>query len=287
MADSITVKRFCFISIIGLLLVCSSATMAGGISADAGLTPAQDKWMVRTQIRFLERTDDPSAMKREMDMYMFPLVVAYGIRPEVTVMIRQAYMNRDMTMNSVTTTSSGFGDLMVMVKYRALRHNTRNYTFGLAPTLAVEFPTGRKAFTSDGTNMKMGLYVSGRRGPWASDLNANFTINGSLGGGSDRVRNQIVEITAAAARQFSLDSRARSALAPVVEISYGNRTPDRKSGIDLPNSGESWLNLSPGVKYTRSRIILEGLVQVPIWQNQIGVQTERGICVLFGIRLFL
>ena len=60
-------------------------TNAAGISVDAGLTPAEDRWIVRTQMRYMQREDDPTPMDREMDTYAFPLVVAYGLRSDLTL----------------------------------------------------------------------------------------------------------------------------------------------------------------------------------------------------------
>jgi len=273
--------------IVYLLAIGFSNTMAGGISADAGLTPAQDKWIIRTQVRFMQRTNDPLPMKREMETFMFPMVVAYGLRPELTVMVRQMYARMEMTMNAATTRSTGFGDLLIMVKYRALRHNNRHYTFGIAPLLGIELPTGKAPFTSDGLDIKTGLFISGRNGPWAGDLNLTYLLNGIAGGEDDLVRSEELEIIAAIAHQINFDESARTALAPVLELSYMNITQDRISNVKQANSGESWFGVSPGVKLTHSSIIFESLLRIPVWQNQIGVQPEIGIGVLFGLRVFL
>lgn len=273
--------------VIFLLLTGASDSFAGGISADAGLTPAQDKWIVRTQVRYIQRSNDPTPMQRKMESFMFPLVVAYGLRPELTLMIRQSFARMDMTMNDVTTRNSGFGDLLIMAKYRAFRHNSRHHTIGLATLLALEIPTGETPFTSDGTDLKTGLYASGRMVPWASDLNLSITWNGISGGGDDRSRNEVFDVVGAVAYQFDLGNESRIALAPVIELSYTNVTPDRISGEKQANSGESFFRLSPGLKYTHSSIIVESLLQIPVWQNQIGNQGELRIGALFGIRVFL
>lgn len=278
----------CFMPGLVLFLMLTGFTdsFAGGISADAGLTPAQDKWIIRTQVRYLNRSNDPSPMGRKMEMFMFPLIVAYGLRPDFTIMVRQPFASMEMTMRGETTQNSGFGDLLIMAKYRAFRHNSRQYTIGIAPLLAVEIPTGKAPFTSDATNLKTGLYISGRKAPWASDLNVSFTWKG-IAGGDDRARKEIIDIVGALAYQIDLGNESRTALAPVIELSYTNTTADRISGEKQANSGESLIRLSPGLKYTHSSIIFESLLQIPVWQNQIGSQPELRLGVLFGIRVFL
>ncbi|MHC4131880.1 MAG: hypothetical protein ACYSR3_07815, partial [Planctomycetota bacterium] len=85
-------------------------TYAAGISVDAGLTPPEDRWIIRTQMRYMQREDDPTPMDREMDTYAFPLVVAYGLRSDFTLLVRQTFKNRKMTMAGSTDWDSGADD---------------------------------------------------------------------------------------------------------------------------------------------------------------------------------
>lgn len=269
-----------------LLLFTSVEVYAGGISVDAGLTPAQDKWILRTQMRYMERNNAPSQMNRKMEMFMFPMVVAYGLRPDLTLMVRQSFVKTEMTMGTMTTRADGFADLFVLAKYRAMRRNTPDYTVGIAPLLALEIPTGEKPFTSDAWDLKTGVFISGRSGPWASDWDLTYTLNG-IAGDDDRVRSEVAEVVGAFAHQITFGANASTALAPVVEVAYSNTTADRISDVKQPNSGESSIIISPGAKLTISSVILEALVRIPVWQNQIGMQTEMGTGGLFGIRVML
>jgi hypothetical protein len=268
-----------------LFLVSAGSILAGGISADAGLTPAQDKWIVRTQIRLMQRGGDTSPMQRDMQMYMTPLVVAYGLRPELTLMVRQVFVSRTMTMNGVDTETSGLNDLFVLAKYRAFRKNTRDYTIGLAPSLGVSLPTGVDGIGSKAVNLALGMNGSYRRGTWAVDANLELGIDGITGKEGEYTRGETFSIVTALARQFAMGTGASNALAPVLEISYVNAGPRRLLGTDLPNSGESYMQLSPGLKFTHSSLILETLVQVPVWQDQEGAQTELEVSGLIGVRL--
>ena len=124
-----------------LLLGQSAAVHAGGITADVGLTPPQDRWILRTQLRYMERGDDPTPMDREMKMYAVPVVLAYGLRPNVTVIARQIAFHRDVDAPAGRD-ATGFGDFALISKWRALRINKPDYIIGIAPTLGVELPTG-------------------------------------------------------------------------------------------------------------------------------------------------
>ncbi len=276
------------ITICALCICALSAAdaLAGGISVDAGLTPAQDRWIVRTQARYMQRGDDPAGTGREMSRIAFPVVLAYGLKPNLTLMVRQMLMYQEMTMMSATDRNTGFGDLFVLAKYRAYRINTSRYTLGIAPTLGLELPTGTDDFGSETWDLNTGLYISGRSGPWATDFNLGYAWNGFAGKASQNPDpGEELSLDWALARQFSVGERAQVALAPVLECSYRNTGADRTNGQKVPNTGESVLYLSPGFKRSTSWLILETLIQIPVWQNQNGSQLQRGIGALVGSRL--
>ena len=269
----------------GMCVLLSSFAHAGGISFDAGLTPAQDRWILRTQVRYMPRGNDPSPMNREMNMYMFPVVLAYGFRPDLTFMVRQAGLSQEMIMGGNTDKSSGAGDLFVLAKYRAYRINTPGYTLGIAPTLGIELPTGKNSLSSETFDVNTGMFVSLRSGLLAVDSNITYMLNGLAGDGKNSVEpGNELSLNAACAYQFVIGEKARSSVAPVLEINYKHIMADHLDGQNLLNTGESVIYISPGIKYTMSTLILEALVQVPAWQDQKGSQTERDIGIISGIR---
>ncbi len=270
---------------IGILVLLSASARAGGISVDAGLTPSEDRWILRTQFRYMQRNDDPTQMGMEMSTYAFPIVLAYGLRPDLTLMLRQAVMHQKMFMTGNTTKNSGLGDLFFLAKYKAYRLNTPKYTIGISPTIGLEFPTGGASFTSETWDPKTGLYISARIGPWAMDFNIAFTWNGLADRGkNDKDPGDELSLDLAFAYQFSIGEKAQVALAPVLELSYKNIWPDRLKGQDMADTGEFALYLSPGIKFSMSWVILEALVQFPVWQEQEGAQLERDVAILAGTR---
>ncbi len=80
-------KILSFSILAAFLCYFGSQTKAEGISVDAGLTPAQDRIVVRLQYRnMLMQMGD-----NDIVMYMMPVVVAYGLTPDITVMLRNIY----------------------------------------------------------------------------------------------------------------------------------------------------------------------------------------------------
>jgi hypothetical protein len=273
-----------FVLAVKLAWVPASAN-AAGISVDAGLTPAEDRWIIRTQFRYMQRKDDPTPMNQKMDTYAFPVVVAYGFRPDLTLMVRQTVKHKKMSMGGSISRDTGSGDLFVLGKYKLYRRNTRKYTFGIASTLGLEFPTGDDDFSSETWDLKPGLFTSWRSGPWASDFSVAYKWNGfaDRGRGGINPGNEL-SLDWALAYQFSFGEKARVSLAPVLELSYKNIRPDRLSGRDVLNTGESVLYLSPGIKFTKSSFILEALLQFPVWQDQKGSQLKQGTRIIVGTR---
>ena len=269
----------------GVVAMASAGANAGGISIDAALTPPEDRWILRTQVRYMERNNDPTQMGRKMSTYAFPVVLAYGLRPDLTLMLRQTVMHQEKSMTGTTTQNTGLGALFVLAKYKAYRLNTPKYTLGVSPTIGLEFPTGSDSFALRTWALYTGLYLSGRRGRWATDFNIVYNWNDL----ANRDKNNAepgneLSLDLAFAYQFSVGEKARAALAPVFELSYKNIRPHRLNEQNQPNTGESVLYLSPGTKFSMSWIIIEALVQAPVWQRQEGSQLERDIGMLVGTR---
>lgn len=274
------------ILVIAILFVAIPVSaIASGISVDAGLTPSEDRWILRTQFGYMERREDPTSLDREMNMYAFRTVLAYGFRRNLTFMVRQSVMRREMLMAGSSSEENGLADLYLLGKYGMYRRNTPAYTFGIATTLGLEAPTGADAFSSDTWDIKPGFYMSWRSGPWASDLNIDYAWNGFADEGAGGINpGDEFSLDWAFAHQFSIRERADVSVTPVLEVSYRDVSPDRLNGNIVSNTGESVLYLSPGMKFTKSSLILEVLAQIPVQQDQRGTQLERGTNFLLGMR---
>jgi len=276
-------QRARYRAILLLLVMCHAhRALATGITADVGLTPPVDRWIFRSQLRYVER-DDPTSMGRQMKMYMAPLVLAYGVSPEITAIVRQPLVRREMKMPAARVKDTGIADLAIIGKYRLLRINDPNYIVGIAPTLGVELPTGDDDISADTWDILTGLYFSGRRGPLGADLNLEYKSTGIEDRSGNRPGDES-SATFATAYQFSLNDTATMSLWPVVEFSYMHESRTRSHGNENNNSGEDVLLIASGAKFAYQSFMVELLIQFPVAQNQNGNQTEREPGGLFGIR---
>jgi hypothetical protein len=263
------------------VLAASNAT-ATGITADAGMTPPLDRWIVRTQLRHIERRGR-AGMARRMRTAMAPVMAAYGIAPRATLIARQGFMHRRMNMASRNTADLGFGDLLLKGKFSVLRINKSGFIFAVSPTFGIESPTGDKDFGSGTWDAVSGVYLSARLGRWGADANVEHQINGVGERRAARPGDEF-SLTVAAAYQFSLDKDAQLSLWPVLETAYTSQARERSAAAPLPNSGGETTLLSPGLKFAWNSFMLEFLLQVPVAQRNNGVQLRRKTGGLFGAR---
>ncbi len=83
------------------ILILAGESSAAGVSVDAGLTPAENRWMIRIQSRQMGATSQLSTPTRQMKLQANVFMAAYGLRPNVTIIGMQGWMNREMTMMGV------------------------------------------------------------------------------------------------------------------------------------------------------------------------------------------
>ncbi len=279
--------RICrnFLTAFFIISLFPGTLCAQGISTDAGLTPPKGRFIVRTMMRSVQKEGMLNGINREMSTFMYPIVVVYGLRPDVTVMVRQMIIDRTLKMPTSTTASSGLGDLFINFKYKLYRKNTDSYMFGIAPTLGATLPTGKDGFSSNTFDLQAGLYSSFRKDSFGADLNIALSTMDIFGKRPNGIEmGNEISWNLAFAHQFSLDLNAHVTLAPVVEINYVHVFPNRINGQEQTNTGETVSFLSPGVKLTTPNIAFEALLQPVISQKQNGLQLERKTGIIVGIR---
>jgi hypothetical protein len=267
-------SRITIFILICLLSVLLSQANATGISVDAGLTPAEDRWIVRMQYRQMSM----DAVMHRMDTDMLMAVVAYGYSRNVTLMIRQMAASRVMSMMGSQNTTSGLTDLAVLGKFGLFRKNSRRSILALATTLALKMPTGAEDFSTGTWDLQAGIYGSWRSGRWGNDLNLTYRWNGFTGPASSGIKpGDEVGLDAAFSYQFSLGSSGKISLRPVLELNYRYSMANQMDGKETGGDGSIFF-ISPGLKFTYSSFILEALIQHPVDQTyQSSKQNRRGL----------
>lgn len=260
------------------LLSCSVLVYADGISVDAGLTPAQDRWILRTQFRLMNMYN--SGM--ETRVYAVPLVVAYGLTTKITLMARQSYRVIN-TISNETTSQNVFDDPFLLVKMKAFRKNTSTYTFGVAPVIASNIPVGSNQTSNKIWNPKAGVNCSYRYRFWSFDFTASYTFQ-DINKKAIGSYNDVLQLNVAFSRLIPFKNNSDNLFSPLVEFTYSNElnTTDTP-GMFTPKK----LFGSPGFKMVFSSFVLEALYQIPLYQNASGMAMKSKGNLILGIRLML
>lgn len=264
--------------------------LAGGISTDSGLTPAQNRIILRTRLAYLQRAASWGASP-SMEMLMVPFVAAWGVLPELTVMGRTAVVNKRMSMpadgmmTAQDSSKTGMGDLLLQAKYKLYRWNGRTSVFGVAPTFGIEAPTGTDGFSSESWDLRAGLHVTHRWHRLSADLTATYVWNGAVDAGAESGDpGDELELVLAFTQVFRLPGSSTLALSPVLELSTGWSGVEDGFGSEAT---EGALFLSPGAMFYTRWVIFEVLCQVPVWQQTPAGMLERNIGLIGGLRFLL
>jgi len=246
---------------------------AGGISVDAGLTPAQDRYILRTQYRFMSMNNTMMTAKT----HMIPMVVAYGVTSGFSLMARGMYVHRTFSNNIEPQT--GFNDLYLLSKFRLYRKNTARYVLGIAPHIASNIPIGNTDISKRTWNPEIGLNVSYRPRFFAIDISTSYTFIDLLGK-SEMNSGNIYEMNVAFSSIHPLKKGGNNAISPVIEINYSHVSANR----DEDNSSNEILFISPGVSFIHSSLVLEALIQFPIYQKATENVMNQNSKLIFGIK---
>jgi len=270
------------------LVMAPQSLEAEGISVDSGLTPAQGRVALRTQIRYMKRASPQWDSEPSSEMFMVPLVAAWGALPKLTLIARAAVGHRVMTMMGEEHTNTGLGDLLFLVKYGVLRVNTRRFVVAVAPTLGIEAPAGTGGISSKTWDLHAGIHVTVRWRRLAMDLSMKYIWNGMdrVGAGAKDPGDE-VGVDLAISHTFPLPRNPSLAFSPVLEVSFRHQWRAGKDGQLQGGMEERLLYISPGLLFITRWVILEALAQFPVWQESgIGLD-PRQFGVIGGVRILL
>lgn len=254
--------------LLAVLLPAAFQTKAEGISVDAGLTPAQDRIVLRLQYRnMLNRMGG-----NEMVMHMMPVVVVYGLSSDVTVMLRNVYRAVG-TNETMMEMDNRFMDLFLMGKVKLYRLNTRTYTLGVAGFAGTTFPVLNSSVSKTYSPL-VGINASFRPGLWSFDLNNAYEwVNYNTEASQSAARQ--LQVNLAVSRNIILPGIENWILAPVQEFSFVR---------DNPASGESssFGFISPGFQFVSPHVKFEALYQIPV--NSSKTALDFGRRLILGLR---
>lgn len=247
--------KFVYTLLSGFLFLLSTFTSKSeGISVDAGLTPAQDRIIIRIQYRNIINEVGGNTTT----LHMMPVVVAYGLTPDITLMMRNGYraIGSNQTMMNM---ENQWMDPFLMGKVKLLRLNTRTYSFGIAGFAGSSFPvlnsSMKKTFSPT-----LGINASLRPGAWSFDLNNAYEwVNYNTG--EKRSESKQFQINLAISRNIEIPGISNVVLAPVQEFSFIS------SKLPVSEKVRRFGFISPGFQIVSPHIKFETLYQIGLNQS--------------------
>lgn len=244
-------------------------TKSEGISVDAGLTPGQDRIIVRMQYRYIINEMGGNAI----NMHMMPVVLAYGLTPDITLMIRNGYraVGSNETMMNV---ENQWMDPFVMGKVKLYRKNTRSYSFGVAGFTGTSFPVLNSSIAKT-YSPTVGVNASFRPGLWSFDLNNAFEwVNYNTAEKSSEARQ--LQINLAVSRNIEIAGLKNVVISPVQEFSLVNHK------ISSTDEVRRFGFISPGFQVVSPHFKFETLYQIGL--NQSSTNIKAGNRLIMGLR---
>lgn len=277
-------------SLLFLLLAAGLTTRsaaAAAINTDMALTPSEGTTIVRTQLRFLRATDDPSGLGREKDQTVWSTTVVYGVTGKLTLGFNLPLV--DVTLDSDAgriMDVTGAGDITLMGKYRFWQRDRKGSTDRISALLALEVPSGIDELSSHSVDPAAGVVYTHQSLDSAGlvreiDADVVFKVNTKARGTNP---GDVARYDVAFARQLWPRRTADRLLVGVLELNGVLTGRDRTGGIDDPDSGGHRLYFSPGLELVTKRFIVEVGAKIPLVQNLNGNQLKEDYSLSLGVR---
>lgn len=278
-----------------------STATAAPQTFNTALPVAEGEFVFREQFVYRKATDDPSPADRELQVLGGISVLGYGVTSDLAAFGVLPYLDKELDVTTpggrVTRNTSGIADARLFGRYTAYKDNAPGRTFRIAPFLGVEMPTGddndRDSLGRLPAPLQLGsgswdgfggIVLTYQTLDFQIDAQASYKLNTEANNFefSD-------EASLDASLQYrvcpqELDDGTPGFLYAVLEGNLLYADNDEMNGVKDPSSGGTSFFLSPGIQYVTKRWIIEGIVQLPVFQDLHGTALEDDFIVRAGFR---
>lgn len=277
---------------------------AGAITFSTALPVAEGQGVLRLQMIGARAGGDPTALNRELRVNALGVVFAYGVTAKWTLIaavpVRDLRLDLDTPSGRVARSASSLGDLRLLARYTVLQRDAPGRTLRLAPFAGLEAPIGADDRSDDlgllpppvqpgsgSWDAVAGIALTRQTLGWEADASVAYTVSGSgdwfdLG---DEARLDLSYQHRIAPRE--LGGGVPAFLYAVLESNLVWRGRTVVGGIENPATGGTTWFLTPGLQYVTRRLVIEGVVQIPVVQNLGPGALEMGWIVRAGVRIYL
>ena len=276
------------------VLAVPAAAAAAAQTFNTALPVAQGEWVVRTQGVYM-RVDAP--MGAEAEAYGVMGVIARGIDEKTAVFALLPWFHKSLKNGGVTRASSGIGDLRLFVRRALYTSNAAGRSFRIAAFGGAELPTGRNRVRRDSVLLPPALQPgSGSIDPFGGFIATYQTLDFEFDGQVSYQNNRRADgfsfgdvFRSDASVQYRLLPRTLGAGLPhflyaTLDAGYRSSARDRVGHLPLAGTAVKQFSLAPGLQFVTRRWIVEGAVEVPVWQEAGPMALTEDVTVFAGMR---
>ena len=291
-------------------LVCLLSTQEGAFDVLDGETLYEDGWLFTTGYgvdlknhlqKGRDRISNPLD-ERQIDQTV-DVSAHYGFRHDLQLSVIVPYVHRALEVDDPVGpnrfSAEGIGDVTLAAKWRYHRESGEGWSNNFAILFGADAPTGSDDARDHGVRLPSDLQPG--VGGWAPFLGTGMTYEPerwrfnafalykyNSEGHHDYKRGDQAFAELAAGNRFWLEPYPGPFMRLDLLLRYRHQAADRDSGDPVPNTAED--RLTTGFNWAfrpRPTIDIQVSVEVPIWQNERGIQLAEdvSIFVAFGFRI--
>ncbi len=264
-----------------------ATAFAQGINTNVALPVAQGEGIWRSQVRYLQATDDPTPRDREVRAILAPQTLVLGLTPRFTTFASLpvlAHRSRDETGHGAQH-DSALGDLRLLGRYTFFADDYAPLaTRRVALIGGLKFPTAGDDFGTPSFDPILGVVGTGAHDRHEIDLDLLYRIGTQRHDfeTGDTLRYDLAYRYRIWPRRFGGRLLQFNGL---LELNGVWQARSRDEGLRLSDTGGSVLFLSPGLQIISDRWILEASVQIPVHQDLNGSRVETDALAIVGLRI--
>lgn len=253
------------------------------INAPSATQPSTGRFLFMPMLRYSHYKEDTTLPDEATDRLMATALLSYGVTKDVALVMETSYDLFEQARNPATgqeSTDSGFGDTLLMAKWRIWKKDTGPIdTIRVALLGGVETPTGSDGFGSESFDPLIGATVTAirERQGFNGAVRYKFNTGGATTwhGPGDGPADALFVDGACLYRLTPevYDVNTKGALYGLVEM----------NGI-YESNGDREIILAPGLMYEAKSFAVELSVQLPVWQ-EIDERPVMAYGMSIGIRL--
>ncbi len=282
-------------------ITSANVSTAGPITFNSALPVSEGVGILRSQVKLVRKTGDPTAQNRDMTVTAIPVVLAYGVSPRLAIFGVLPYVDKRMDITMGTTrihrNAQGLGDAMFFARYTVYQVDRPGDTFRIAPFAGLKAPTGshsrQDAFGllprplqpgSGSWDLFAGVAITRQTLDWEFDIASSYRLNTEASGFEFGDEARLDTSYQYRVLPQTLESSSSGFTYVVLESNLIWNGKNRSLNIADPNSGGLTWNIAPGLQYVTARLVLETTVQIPVVQNLNGTALESDWTWTTGFR---